>query len=220
MTEKRGKFIVFEGLDGCGKSTQLEYLRERLSDRCKRAGNQRKVFATREPSDSIAGLICRGISKKTIFVQPETECLLFAADRYEHIVTEILPQIKAGNHVLCDRFFLSSFAYQSSYIDIKRVLEYNLAAMNLIKPDITIFINLSPEECAMRRTLERPTEEKYETVKQAEIILKQYAKAIEFLKDKMNKVLSINGSGKQTAVFNELWDALLSHRVFEKEDFA
>ena len=75
MSELTGKFIVFEGLDGCGKSTQLENLRKRLNTLCRPAGN-RKVFVTREPSDSVPGLICRGISKKTIFVQHETETLL------------------------------------------------------------------------------------------------------------------------------------------------
>ena len=220
MAEKFGKFIVFEGLDGSGKSTQLEYLRERLSDICNRNGNQRKVFTTREPSDSVPGLICRGISKKTILVHPETECLLFAADRYEHIVTEILPQIKAGNHVLCDRFYLSSLAYQNFHTDINTILQYNLAAMDLIKPDLTIFIDVSPEECANRRTIARPSEEKYETIKQAEIILKQYHKAIELLKEKTNRILSIDGSGSQASVFQKLWDELQACRIFKAEDFA
>ena len=65
---KKGKFIVFEGLDGCGKTTQLQLLQDRISTICKK----HKCFETREPSDSVPGLICRGVSKESIFVESET----------------------------------------------------------------------------------------------------------------------------------------------------
>jgi len=218
MPEKIGKFVVFEGLDGCGKSTQLENLRKRLSTLCKPAG-QRKVYATREPSDSVPGLICRGVSKQTINVQHETEALLFAADRYEHIVSEILPQIRAGNHVLCDRFYLSNFAYQSIETDINTILQYNLASMELITPDVTVFIDVPPEECERRRAAERATEEKYENVARAKLIREQYIASIEFLKDRNKEVLFINGLGDPEQVFEDLWSNELNQRIFSKDDY-
>jgi len=217
MSEKRGKFIVFEGLDGCGKSTQLDLLRKRLSTLCRPAGT-RKVFLTREPSDSVPGLICRGISKNTIFVQHETESLLFAADRFEHIVSEIIPQLDAGNHVLCDRFYLSNYAYQSPDTKIETLHQYNLASMELIKPDITIFIDVTPEECERRRAIERATEEKYENVERARLVRDNYLKAINYLKDIDNKVLIINGMGDQEQIFEDLWIEL-SQTVFSKDDY-
>lgn len=215
---KAGKLVVFEGLDGCGKSTQLEYLRERLSTLCKEVGT-RKVFTTREPSDSIPGLICRSVSKKIIHVQNETEALLFAADRYEHIVGEILPQLKAGNHVLCDRFYLSSFAYQSIEIDPNTILQYNLASMELIAPDVTIFIDVSPEECERRRASGRATEEKYENVERARIIRERYMESIDSLGKRNGEVLFINGARGPKEVFEDLWSNELSRRIFTKDDY-
>lgn len=217
MLRGKGKFVVFEGLDGCGKSTQLENLRKRLNTLCRPAGT-RKVFLTREPSDSVPGLICRGISKKTIFVQHETEALLFAADRYEHVVSEIIPQIKAGNHVLCDRFYLSNFAYQSPETSIETLLQYNVAAMDLIKPDITVYIDVSPEECERRRAVERATEEKYENIEQAQIVRDNYIKAIEILKERGHDILIINGVGDHEQIFEDLWIEL-TQKLFSKDDY-
>lgn len=217
MPEITGKFIVFEGLDGCGKSTQLENLRKRMSTLCRPAG-KRKVFVTREPSDSVPGLICRGISKKTIFVQRETEALLFAADRYEHIQSEILPQLYAGNHVLCDRFFMSNFAYQSVETDMDTIFQYNQASLELMVPDVTIFIDVTPEECERRRAVERATEEKYENVERARIIREHYMQAIDFLKDYNKEVLMINGMGDAEQIFEDLWIEL-SQRALTKQDY-
>jgi len=217
MAQTVGKFIVFEGIDGCGKSTQVEYLRRRLATLCKHAG-VRKVFSTREPSDSVPGLICRGISKKIIQVQHETESLLFASDRYEHVKSEILPQLQAGNHVICDRFYLSNFAYQSTGDGFQDLLNYNRAAMEFVKPDLTIFIDVTPEECERRRSAERATEEKYEKVERATLIRERYFQAAEFLKDKMNEVLIVNGTGDPDQIFEDLWIEL-SQRVFSKDDY-
>jgi len=217
MPESAGKFIVFEGLDGCGKSTQLEFLRRRLATLCRPAG-KRKVFATREPSDSVPGLICRGIGKNIIQVRHETETLLYAADRHEHVVSEILPQLQAGNHVLCDRFYLSNFAYQSAETDFGVLLQYNQAAMVLAVPDLTVYIDVTPEECERRRSAERATEEKYENVERAKVYRAQYMKAIEFLKPKMNAVLFVDGAGDPEQIFEDLWIEL-SQRVFSKEDY-
>jgi len=211
-----GKFIVFEGLDGCGKSTQLENLRRRLATLCRPAG-ARKVFATREPSDSVPGLICRGISKKIIQVRHETESLLFAADRYEHAASEILPQLQAGNHVLCDRFYLSNFAYQSPETDFGVLLQYNQAAMRLAVPELTVFIDVSPEECERRRSAERATEEKWENVERARLVRENYLRAIDFL-DLNKNVLLVDGAGDPEQIFEDLWIEL-SHRVFTKEDY-
>ena len=217
MASKNGKFIVFEGLDGCGKSTQLDNLRKRLSTLCRPAGT-RKVFLTREPSDSVPGLICRGISKKTIFVQHETEALLFAADRYEHIVSEITPQINAGNHVLCARFSLSTFAYQSPETSIETLIQYNVAAMDLIRPNMTVYIDVPPEECERRRAAERATEEKYENVEHARIVRENYMRAIALLQEKGHEILVINGVGDSEQIFEDMWIEL-TQRLFTKEDY-
>lgn len=210
----KGKFIVFEGLDGCGKTTQLQLLQERMSTICKK----RKCFETREPSDSVPGLICRGVSKESIFVESETEALLYAADRNEHIVKEILPQLNKGNHVLCDRYYFSNFAYQTLSCDIDNLLAYNKTAMDLLKADVTIFIDVSPEECEKRRSLKRATKELYEKVEQARIIRANYLDAFERLKE-TEKIIVINGEGNTNQIFETIWLKLVKD-IFEDDDLS
>lgn len=210
---KKGKFIVFEGLDGCGKTTQLEKLRSRLVKTC----SQKKCFATREPSDSVPGLICRGASKETIFVKPETLALLFAADRNEHIIGEIMPQLDKGNHVICDRYYFSNFAYQSDQTEMGRLFEYNAVPFDLLRPDITIFIDVPPEECERRRAAERATDEKFENIEKAKNVLQQYKKAFELLPDE--KILLIDGMASPDEIFEQLWLLLTrEENIFERED--
>jgi len=208
----RGKFIVFEGLDGCGKTTQLQLLQERVSTVCKK----HKCFETREPSDSVPGLICRGVSKESIFVEPETEALLYAADRNEHIAKELLPQLEKGNHVLCDRYYFSNFAYQSLACNVDNLLAYNKTAMDLLRADVTIFIDVSPEECEKRRSLKRATKEMYEKVEQARVIRTNYLDAFEKLKD-TERVMIINGEGDTRQVFETIWLKLVKD-VFNDDD--
>ena len=208
----KGKFIVFEGLDGCGKTTQLQLLQERISTICKK----RKCFETREPSDSVPGLICRGVSKESIFVESETEALLYAADRNEHIIKEIVPQLNKGNHVLCDRYYFSNFAYQTLSCDINNLLAYNKTAMDLLKADVTIFIDVSPEECEKRRSLKRATKELYEKVEQAKIIRANYLDAFERLKE-TEKIIVINGEGNTNQIFETIWLKLVKD-IFEDDD--
>lgn len=209
---RKGKFIVFEGLDGCGKTTQLKLLQERLSTICR----EKKCFETREPSDSVPGLICRGVSKESIFVETETEALLYAADRNEHIMKEILPQLDKGNHVLCDRYYFSNFAYQTLSSDINNLLAYNNKAMELLRADVTIFIDVSPEECEKRRSLKRATKELYEKVEQAKIIRENYLAAFDLLNGS-EKIEIINGEGNPNQIFENIWLKLVKD-VFAEDD--
>jgi dTMP kinase len=213
---KNGRFIVFEGLDGCGKSTQLENLYRRLQALCKPA-QKRKIFVTREPSDSVPGSLCRGIGKRSVLVQSETEALLYAADRYEHIKMELLPQLKVGNHILCDRYYFSNFAYQSADSDINDILAYNRAAMDMLRADVTIFLDVSPEECEKRRASERAGEEKYENIEFARKAKERYFKAFELLK-KQENILIVNGTGDPGEIFENLWK-VLSDAILNENDY-
>ncbi len=105
----RGKFIVFEGLDGAGTTTQLHLLEKNL----KEAGVT--VFATAEPTDSAIGRLIRSVLRKEISVEPKTLAMLYATDRYEHLYGKggIIEHLDAGDTVICDRYLYSSIAYQS-----------------------------------------------------------------------------------------------------------
>ncbi len=137
-------FIVFEGLDGSGKSTQIKLLAEDFAARGERC------LVTREPSDSNpAGLLARQAINGGCKLENETLALLFAADRYEHAFNEIMPALSKGGHVICDRYYYSNLAYQGNF---ERVSSYNNEVMRLAKPDIVFFIDVPPRECIRRIT--------------------------------------------------------------------
>lgn len=208
----RGKLIVFEGLDGCGKTSQLSHLVQRLSDLC----TTRHIIETREPGDSLPGMLCRGVSKRTVVIEQETEALLYAADRYEHITKEVLPQLEQGNHVICDRYYFSNFAYQTLTCDLENLLGYNKRPMELCKPDVTLYIDVTPEECERRRGKNRAAEELYEKVEKARVIRENYFAAFARLKD-TERIEIIDGSGSFEDTAEKIW-TLLTETVFTKDD--
>lgn len=143
-----GCFITFEGSDGCGKSTQHKLLREHL-ERC-----GIEVVSTREPggcpiSERIRDVL---LDVKSMGMTDECEALLFAAARTQHIHDTILPALKAGKTVLCDRFVDSSIAYQAAGRGLGDwVKEINERAVSGCMPDLTLVFDLSPQEAIRRR---------------------------------------------------------------------
>jgi len=135
----RGRFIVFEGLDGCGKTTQLFSLKNKLLEYGVKSKDER------EPSDGIIGILTRSAVKKKITFQPETLAHLFAADRYEHVISDILPELERGVHVLCDRFVFSNMAFQGLSLPMEKLLTYNRLTLDTLMPDMTVFIDVPPE---------------------------------------------------------------------------
>jgi dTMP kinase len=142
-----GVFIVFEGIDGSGKSTHIKFLSENLRAR------GFHVLETSEPSrDSIGTFIRRYAEKNEERVTPETEALLFAADRYEHVKQVIKPALERGMVVISDRYFYSSIAYQGATgIDIKWIREMNRFAL---KPELGILLDILPD-CSLKRVNNR-----------------------------------------------------------------
>lgn len=149
MTNERGKFITFEGCDGAGKSTQLKLLSEYLT-----ANHIPHVF-TREPgggkiSEAIRAVLLDG---KNAEMTDECEALLYAAARVQHLADKVEPALKAGLLVICDRYVDSSLAYQAearglSYDYIRAINRY---ALENYAPDLTVFIDLTPEEAFARK---------------------------------------------------------------------
>lgn len=145
----QGKFITFEGCDGCGKSTQLARLRTYLE------GLGVPHIFTREPgggkiSEGIREILLRGKNNE---MSDECEALLFAASRAQHIRDRIAPAMDEGKLVICDRYVDSSFAYQAYArgLGMEFVSKINAFAMEQFLPDVTFFIDLSPEEAFARK---------------------------------------------------------------------
>ena len=156
MTRARGKFITFEGLDGVGKSTQMEnlaaWLRERGLD----------VITTREPGGTGVGQKLRTVllSSRTSGLSPMAELALMFADRAQHIDEQILPALQRGRWVLCDRFTDSSEAYQGGGRELgsEVVLQLHKALCHDLKPDLTILM-LTDLEHSVNRARRRNQEQ-------------------------------------------------------------
>ena len=151
----KGKFIVLEGIDGCGKTTQINELYKWLP-KSGLINKNRTLIKTREPGGSLLGREIRDMilnNNKSNSPSILTELLLYSADRAEHISKVILPALQNGNWIISDRFSGSTLAYQGYgreiSIDIIKKLE-NIVCQN-IKPDLTIFLEISPEESILRR---------------------------------------------------------------------
>lgn len=155
----RAPFIVFEGLDGAGTTTQAQRLVESL-----RAAGLPAHF-TREPSDGPIGTLLRQALTRRLTLPdgrrltPETLALLFAADRVDHLAAEIEAHQARGTWVVCDRYVLSSIAYQGQELDPAFVVAINAKAP---PPDLTLFVRVTPETAALRRHARASAEELYE----------------------------------------------------------
>jgi len=135
---QRGKFITFEGLDGVGKSTQLENLATHLRER------GIEVITTREPGGTALGEKLRSVllSSRTSGLSPLAELALMFADRAQHIDEQILPALQRGHWVLCDRFTDSSEAYQGGGRELgsEAVLQLHKTLCHDLQPDLTILM--------------------------------------------------------------------------------
>ena len=143
----RGLFISFEGIDGVGKSTQVNLLAEHLAE------SGRQVFCTREPGgtelgDEIRALLLHGKGH----VDARAEALLYAADRAQHVALEIEPRLAAGTDVITDRYLDSSVAYQGAGRELgyDEVRALSMFAVKGLLPQLTVLLDLEPATAAAR----------------------------------------------------------------------
>ena len=156
----RGKFIVFEGIDGAGKTTQITRLAEALS------GAGRAVYTTAEPTESVIGDLLRAALSGKDDRTPAEMAALFALDRIGHN-REIEAQLAAGKDVICDRYYYSSLAYQGSLCDYEWVRRMNCTCPDIRRPDLCIFLDLTTDQALSRiavRGIEAEIYEKRETL--------------------------------------------------------
>ena len=137
-------FITFEGGEGAGKSTAIKRIVEKLTS------EGYEIVLTREPGGTPIAEEIRNVilDKKNTAMDPRTEALLYAASRRQHLVEKVIPALKEGKLVLCDRFIDSSLAYQGGAreIGIDNVYNMNLFATEGMLPDLTILFDINPEE--------------------------------------------------------------------------
>ncbi len=144
-TNKTGLLIVFEGIDGTGKSTQIELLGDYLK------GEGYPVITTREPTDGQYGKAIRALYVDRGQCTPEEELQLFLDDRKEHVTKLLNPHLKQGDIILCDRYYFSTAAYQGANgFDPAEIIERNSFAP---EPDITLIFE-QPVQTSLARITE------------------------------------------------------------------
>ena len=151
----RGKFIVIEGIDGCGKTTQIEEIARWLPTSGLMKKNS-KLVKTREPGGSLLGKKIRNLileNDKNNNPSSLAELLLYSADRAEHVSKIISPALEKDDWVLSDRFADSTLAYQGYGRDIDLEIIKNIESIVCQgeQPDLTIFLEISAEESILRR---------------------------------------------------------------------
>ena len=204
MAKRENKFIAFEGIDGCGKSTQVRL----LADRLKQEGYQ--VYTTFEPTDSPIGSLIRNIMKGRIEADHKTIAGLFLADRLDHLQNStngILKKLNEGYTVISDRYYFSSYAYHGVHMPMDWVIRANSLCAELLRPDLNIFIDIDPELSMKRMDDGRHAQELYETLDMLQQVRTNFFEAFEQLKD-VEKVFVTDGDRPQEAVADDIREEL------------
>ena len=197
-------FITLEGVDGSGKTTLMNNIAKWLLQK------NYQVHTTFEPTNWV---------RKIIFEQdlePQTEALLFSADRIEHVQKEIYPKVQEGNIVLCDRFQLSTFAYQYVARESINLEEYTTLEHlgETCIPDITFFIDITPEVC-LSRAVEQTKFEKAGLDFQKKVY-QGYKQGVHWYNTLDNyKIITLDGNGSPDFIFGQAITHLKNHLNFQ-----
>ena len=203
MTEStsNGKFITFEGVDGCGKSTQAEKLVDKLSE------IEISAVTVREPGgDPISESIRKLLLHAEESMSDRAEALLMISSRAQLTDKVILPQIINGKWVVADRYADSTLAYQGGGrgLSVSALEEINNFGTYTLKPDITFFIDLSVEKANERMSVSRDRIEK-EGPNFQERVRDQY---LTLNAKEPNRVILIDGEQSIDKVFEDIWNAM------------
>ena len=191
-----GLFVVLEGIDGSGTTTQLGRLADHLR------GEGYTVHTTAEPSTWPVGVFIRDVLEKRKTLSPKGLALAFATDRLDHLSQEIEPHLQAGAVVLADRYVLSSLAYQSLSSPMDWLLSINSQARS---PDLSILLRVSPEVAARRRAKRNTPDEIFDADQHQRAIAAAYDDI--FTREVFGPKEVVNASG----AVEEITTALLTH---------
>ena len=184
-----GYFISFEGIDGSGKSTQIQKLAEFLEAR------DFDIVITREPGGSTGGEEIRNLLLQGNVDRwsPETEILLFTAARRDHLERIILPALKEGKIVICDRFTDSTRMYQGMRgINLRNLVDTLNEKVIKFDPDLTIVIDIKPEISLKRAKSRKTVEERFEDFG-VDLQMKMRKGFLELAKEFGNRIEVVNG---------------------------
>jgi dTMP kinase len=198
---KKHLFIAFEGIDGSGKSTQVKLLAERLEQ----AGH--KVYCTFEPTDSRVGAMIRDIFNHRMEADDRTIAALFVADRLDHLLHPthgLLKKMEEGYTVITDRYYFSSYAYHGAHMSLDWVIQANALAAELLRPDLNIYIDITPEASMERLAKGRDALELYETKENLKKVREKYLETIGYLKAE-ERVFITEGNRAPEMIAEDIW---------------
>jgi dTMP kinase len=205
-----GKFIVFEGCEGAGKTTQARILGKKLSD-C-----GLNVYVTREPGGSEIAEKIRHLLKTVREIDAICEVLLMFAARRDHFVKKISPLLKDGYTVICDRFYDSSLVYQGilKSVPIDWIMQLKQMTIGDFEPDLTIILDLDID-IAIERVKSRCAPDEYDAMSRShyEIIRRGFQKISETFPFRTTVV---NANGAPKTVFSRIWKII--QRYFSSVD--
>ncbi len=205
-TSNKGLFISFEGVDGCGKSTQVKLLKDKIESEGK------KVELVREPgglkiSEQIRKIL---LNPDNYSMNYETEALLMTASRAQLTEEVIRPLLLQGFFVLADRFADSTLAYQGGGrkldIDILKKIN-NFATKNLV-PDITFLINIKPEDAMLRSGVSSPDRIEGAGIDLQRDVQKTY---IRLAKEFSNRFITLDGYDSISRIHSIIWDKIINY---------
>ena len=198
---KKNLFIAFEGIDGSGKSVQVKLLAEQLE----KAGH--KVYSTFEPTDSRIGSIIKDIFTHKMEADHRVIAGLFVADRLHHLLNKengILKKLEEGYTVITDRYYFSSYAYQGTHMPLDWVIGANSLSADLLRPDLNIYIDVSPDISITRINSGRSSTELYETRENLQQVRDKYMEAFEKLRSE-EAVFITNGNRPAELIAKDIW---------------
>lgn len=197
----KGKFIAFEGIDGSGKSTQIQYLMEKLKE------NNIYYYTTMEPTDSPIGSLIHQIMMGRIKTDNKVIAALFVADRLDHLLNDInglKAKIDEGTTVISDRYYFSSYAYHSVDMPMEWVIQANDQCKRILQPTVTVFIDVDPDVAIERIAKNRFHQELFEKKSRLVKVREKYFEAFKRERDNEN-IIVVDGNKQPAEIADEIW---------------
>ena len=195
MRTSAGRFVVLEGIDGSGTTTQAA----RLAASLRAAGHA--VVSTREPSDGPLGVVLRqALTRRLVGLSDQALALLFAADRLDHLASVVEPALAEGKLVVSDRYVLSSLAYQGMRLPLRWVETLNAAAR---PADLTLYLEVDPGTAARRRQGRGGTDELFDADEVQRAVARAYGRVVR-KHTRAQRVVRVNGRAAPDEVAREI----------------
>lgn len=201
---KQGRFIVFEGIDGSGKSTQIQLLADRLRQK------DITCYTTMEPTDSPIGSLVHQVMTGRVKTDNRVLAALCAADRLDHLLNDIdgiAEKTAAGVTVISDRYYFSSYAYQGMDMPMDWIIHANEQSSAILKPTVNIFIDIDADTAMERIRKNRFHQELFEKRNRLAQVRENYLQVFDRLKD-TETVIIVDGTQTIEEISVQIWEEI------------